>query len=303
MIMGHVWFGAVFDKWIHGFHMPLWFMISGYFLNTKRDTGTYIKRKVKAIIVPYFFFAVCYELIWTVADHNQWMGIVWPNSIEIPLNGALWFLPALLVVNVGGFLSVKYLKKEMAYIVLAALAIVGSLNLISLPFALDSALVGCGFFLIGYIIRQYGKKLTEIRLPMALVVFGISSALIFVNGTVNMRTNEYAIIPLFWISAVMATVALWSICKWIDTEVKKEGTLSKMRPTVDIMKTIGSDSLIYVCTNQFILFFLKRLPILEVNILAVLVWHILELIIIILACYVMNKIISKSPLHFFILGK
>lgn len=29
MVMGHVGFGVVFDKWIHAFHVPIWFIISG----------------------------------------------------------------------------------------------------------------------------------------------------------------------------------------------------------------------------------------------------------------------------------
>ena len=34
MIMGHVGFGELFSKYIHAFHMPLFFLISGYFYKT-----------------------------------------------------------------------------------------------------------------------------------------------------------------------------------------------------------------------------------------------------------------------------
>lgn len=33
MVMGHVYFGNAFDHFIHGFHMPMFFYISGYFTN------------------------------------------------------------------------------------------------------------------------------------------------------------------------------------------------------------------------------------------------------------------------------
>lgn len=60
MIMGHVGFTGVFDKWIHGFHMPLWFIISGYFLTplnvSERKTSDYIKGKFKGILLPYILF-------------------------------------------------------------------------------------------------------------------------------------------------------------------------------------------------------------------------------------------------------
>ena len=30
MVMGHIGFSSIFDKWIHAFHMPMFFFISGY---------------------------------------------------------------------------------------------------------------------------------------------------------------------------------------------------------------------------------------------------------------------------------
>ena len=31
MVMGHIGFGGKFDKFIHAFHMPMFFFISGFF--------------------------------------------------------------------------------------------------------------------------------------------------------------------------------------------------------------------------------------------------------------------------------
>lgn len=30
MIMGHIGFGGIFDYWIHSFHMPMFYFISGF---------------------------------------------------------------------------------------------------------------------------------------------------------------------------------------------------------------------------------------------------------------------------------
>lgn len=55
MVMGHVDFGAAFDKYIHAFHMPAWFFLSGYFWNyDKLSYGEFVKKKIKALIVSYF---------------------------------------------------------------------------------------------------------------------------------------------------------------------------------------------------------------------------------------------------------
>lgn len=213
--MGHVWFGGSFDKWIHGFHMPLWFIISGFFFHTKSNLSLYVKRKAKSILVPYLILGISYEIIWVLAGYNQWLGMIWPNSIEVPLNGALWFLPALFAVDIICVSVLGSIKRNVAYIVLSVLAALGSFHFVSLPFSLDSALVGCGFFLIGHLIRQYVTKLLRIKNALAICLLMIASVLIMLNGYVNVRTNEYAVVPLFWINAVLATISLCNICRWI----------------------------------------------------------------------------------------
>ena len=35
MVMGHIGFGGIFDKFIHAFHMPMFFFVSGYFYHRK----------------------------------------------------------------------------------------------------------------------------------------------------------------------------------------------------------------------------------------------------------------------------
>ena len=64
MVMGHIGFGATFDKFIHAFHMPMFFFVSG-FLYKRTDSKIYdvLIRKAKSLIVPYFvleYFSVYY---------------------------------------------------------------------------------------------------------------------------------------------------------------------------------------------------------------------------------------------------
>ena len=45
MIMGHVGFGDRFDYFIHAFHMPMFFIISGLFYKNNIETKQFIKKK------------------------------------------------------------------------------------------------------------------------------------------------------------------------------------------------------------------------------------------------------------------
>lgn len=295
MIMGHVGFGKQFDIWEGGFYMPLFFIVSGYFLNRDKKTSLYIRKRIRALLLPYFLFGFCYEILWTIAGHNQWEGMLYTNSLLVPLNGALWFLPALFIADIVGFLSFKYLNQKIAFALVAFIGLFGSLNLISLPLSADSALVGCGFLGIGYLLRNYSKRLLQQKLWGACGILLLISVFIFVNGQVNLRTNEYQIIPLFWINATLGTVTIWNICKWVDTHFKS-------RKYLGLLKEIGSESMIYVCANQFILFFLWKIPVPKTHILIKLSWHCLEVLLIIAICFMANRIIKNTPLKF-MLGK
>ena len=56
MIMGHIGFGGFFSKWIHAFHMPMFFIISGFFISSY--SPNFLNKKILGLIVPYFFIGL-----------------------------------------------------------------------------------------------------------------------------------------------------------------------------------------------------------------------------------------------------
>lgn len=293
MIMGHIWFGQTFDKWIHAFHMPLWFIISGFFSNTDRSIKEYLVKKLKALILPYVSFSLLYEIVYSFGGGKQWLGLIFPNSIEVPLNGALWFLPALFFVDTVCFIILKLLGNTPGSILIALLSTAGFFIPMQLPFSFDSALVGMGFYLLGRYVKKYDTKLQHmINLPIAMVLLlGFSAISIFVNEYVNLRTKTYSIFPLFWIDALVITYALLVIARWLDSKLD-----------LPLMKEIGKESLIYVCTNQFILFLLSFIPIPHIHPAVTVAWKMTELVIVVTVCFAMNRALKKSAFRF-LLGK
>lgn len=59
MIMGHVGFGDLFDKWIHVFHMPMFFIISGYFYKS----DWLVTRRIRTLLLPYLSIGILHLLI------------------------------------------------------------------------------------------------------------------------------------------------------------------------------------------------------------------------------------------------
>lgn len=130
MVMGHIGFGQMFDKYIHSFHMPLWYILSGYFLDVNSDIRKYFGKKTKTLLIPYAFWGILYEVILSLNGGNQWLGMLFPNSIEIPINGALWFLPSMFFVDIIGLSILKYFSYRYAVLTIGILAVMGGVTYI-----------------------------------------------------------------------------------------------------------------------------------------------------------------------------
>lgn len=295
MIMGHVGFGEIFDKWIHSFHMPLWFFISGFFCNPNDEYLKHIKKRTKKILLPYIVFGSLYIILAGMLWGKwEWVELLFPNSNYIILNGALWFLPALFFSDVIVFTLLKLQKCSIATLIIVFFSVIGSHALIKLPFAIDSALVGIGFFYIGYLVRNKAMRLIKLKVSWSIIVFVILSYLANVNGYVNMRTNTYACIGMFWVTSVGLILSLFNIFREVCQKIN-----------VNWVKYIGKNSLVYVCMNQMIIFLLDRLIFVKFANFEMLVWiivQILKVLIVILVCCFIDFIVSQTPLRI-ILGK
>ena len=106
MILGHIGFGEPFHRFIHAFHMPLFYFISGYlFCRRGRSNVQYLIGKARRLIIPYILFAAVHLLIWISINPNVYYRIpemvvnilLFPNADAFPIAGALWFLISLFV--------------------------------------------------------------------------------------------------------------------------------------------------------------------------------------------------------------
>lgn len=186
------------------------------------------------------------------------------------------------MVSVVSFLLLKYIPWAIAVIIITIISFMGSLHVVSLPFSADSAMVGIGFFLIGYLLRKYGERILKLKIGYSAIGFVLNAVLIFINGYVNVRMNQYANIILFWINAVAGTVVFWNIARWIENKA-----------ALPIFQEIGRQSLLYVCLNQFVIVLLSYVSISEG--MAAIVWKVMEVWIVITVCFWLNRLLEKTP--------
>lgn len=122
MILGHVGLQlSWFDHYIHAFHMPIFFFISGFLFN-KSETSilNYIIKMIKKLIIPYFIWS----FIFTAINNKTLLGnfegtksnlyyIFTFNNVSLPIAGALWFLTSFFFCIIIFHILRKCIKNEL----------------------------------------------------------------------------------------------------------------------------------------------------------------------------------------------
>ena len=269
MIWGHVNFSNndelnnYFSIWYHAFHMPVFYVISGYFFNCKSaDEISFIRKKAQTLLIPYFSWGFLH-IAWNyLLDNsidrlkNGTYDLFICSSIHtIPIAGALWFLAALFWINIMYFYINKFFKSTFIVTVIAFIISIMGIILVSkglhLPFCLDAALIGICFMAFGRILRivkesKYEKYVFKMNFIVFLVLSILVNTLFFINGMVNYRSGQYAFPPVSIFNALMASVLLWNLARFVDIKGKKYSLRIRI-----LLSLIGENSLIYVCLNQW----------------------------------------------------
>ena len=271
MIAGHIGVGIQpyekdFSWWYHAFHMPMFYIISGYFFDSKTaDIQALIARKTKTLLIPYAFwgmFHILYNYVLLGDSLAIREGIrrlfVDPTISQVPIAGALWFLPALFWVEIIYYYVNIVLRgrwtKYAASMVIGACGMIAAENGIHLPMALDAALVGVAFAGTGALLRDVCKDgvkdaLRRVKGYVFVMALIAANALIFCNSEVNFRSGKFGYEPLAYINAVLPTIVLWKTAVLLDG--RGNGRLTGL--AVDALASIGRESIIYVCLNQWMI--------------------------------------------------
>ena len=161
-------------KWIYGFHMPLFFFLSG-FLAKERPFRLEMKKCMEHLLIPFIFFALVftvYQCIYFCILEDTFVGAIKRLAISFnPLDkacyiySAIWFLVCLLEVKALFNITTLLVRKLSVRIEYAQLVIGGGIFLvgyclsatrISLPFYIDSACSAYIFFVMGFVTHRLG---------------------------------------------------------------------------------------------------------------------------------------------------
>lgn len=314
MVMGHVGFGGKFDRYIHSFHMPIFFLISGYLFTSKPEVNLFgvIIKRAKRLLIPYVFYAVLNYVFWLLLGpepgrlwYEPLIKAVTYNTSGLPICGALWFLTAMFFAETFYLLLDRLLKNRVVraiiVIILAfAASILQNRFAYRLPLTIDTAVVCMGFLEIGRVFgnvdrKAFMQKLQEKKAVLFLVgvVLAVINAwLSFVNEYVNIKSGWYGFEPLFWINAIIGSAAFLAFAVWFDRVAGERNVLRK------ILVRIGKTSMVFLGLNQLvILLAVIAFTLLNLNI-NIYVAEVLGLVVSLLVLYAISCLVGRSKNKF-----
>jgi fucose 4-O-acetylase-like acetyltransferase len=203
------------DQWMYGFHMPLFFFISGLFIegSLSKPFGKFIGNKLSTIVYPYFLWSIFQSLIQVVAsrytNEGLSLGDIW-KIIYIPVM-QFWFLYTLFMIMVIYGVLYKF-KFSTKLLFILAVGLYG-LHILDINFGAWGILYltrrHAIYLALGAIIgdKNILGKLKQIK--TSILGLGVLTGYLAVAIAVllQLSTNRIAE-PLIGIAGISSTVAL-----------------------------------------------------------------------------------------------
>lgn len=258
MIIGHSYGrNTTLGKFIFSFHMPLFFLISGYFFKPK-DPKYLFTKNVYRLLVPYISTCILMTLLalfknilsgnntsivikdWIIASMygmgSSLKQTIIPNVKPI---GAIWFLLALFLSECF-FNSILKLKKYMPlYLPVALSAYIGisTSKYIWLPLSVQAALVSVVFLYVGYISKEHDiLKYTPSK--SIIIIMGLTWVICIKFSSISMVSNYYKTGLLDMIGGICGTYYFVYISKFISKYTKY---------IKSALTFIGKETLVILC--------------------------------------------------------
>ncbi len=314
MVLGHMWFGHFnYETYLYAFHMPLFFLISGYLFKAPENLGVSIRKKMRSLLVPYFVFGFIYFFAWLILNYpsaGDWpyhlKGVLLLSVEGIPYESALWFLMVLFWVWLLYTLLQRSIKDPWVLaLVVILISAVGSLWGNHVPFLLpwgwQNAMAVLLFFWLGHQFRSLQERSPvlhswEVRPPrkkvwILIIVLIVNAALIYQNGKIDLRTQNWRNIPLTYFNAV---TAVWGFSELFKCAVQKfKANILPFR----ILRRIGQYSIVWLCLNHRVIFLAKRiLHAIPLNIQSNLLSDVIIIVLSLVMLYLIAEIFMRTPL-------
>lgn len=269
MVLGHTSIPESLSRFIYSFHMPLFFIASGWMTNwMKYSIVQFVGRRIKTLGIPFAIYSSIVLLLLEFEGRgiSDWLIKGWQGY-------ALWFISvlffALLIARII-FLVKKECVRYAIYLCLLILAVSLRYFKISLPWSLSVVPYACFLIMLGAYLKKYQSILDTPR--WSIILSGlIISFIVSCFWKLDMAWNNVTpIIPLT-IGAVAGTAMMFSVSSMIVKYMPKVGAFFQYVGRETFVIVAFAQVIVILCNAHFIFN-----PIIKYLILFVSLWLIMS---------------------------
>lgn len=244
MIIGHlVPLGSPIRNLIYSFHMPLFFILTGYTMkrvNSFSDVFEQIKKDSKHILVPYFAIYALDKILGIVLQgeyidfYKCIETLVWSSAVEVkdhPLIGAIWFLNALFWTKILYNVIQIVFRSSCSGIIYLMFALLGQLLAIRqewMPLSFDIVFTATMYIYIGQILKAYWDFIESKQQIISILLWGVWMFCWNEGMYVEMATRYYPHFPASVLMSVCGCLSIFTLCKAVENNVYLSTILSNI---------------------------------------------------------------------------
>lgn len=275
VLWGHIFrYGGRPSIVIFSFHMPLFYMISGYLFSPEKESDftSFVRKRARSLLLPYLISCLLGLLVtlsvpsWraelsleTIFNDVFYLGA--PNCLHV---GQVWFFLCLFFVEITAFSLYKLLHLRtisLAGKVLTIFLIAGigvTLPAIlpryfvlgRLPWMLDTSIVALVFYLIGFfaktssLLQHVDEEMSRLAKIVLAVTALVLTAFISIKwlGWVNIGALIFSFPPLYFSCAILGSLGVMLLAMGIEKN--------------SALQTMGRESLVLVVIHSFLIYIL-----------------------------------------------
>lgn len=169
--------------YISSYYLPLFFVVSGLFLNKKEIQFKFtVVKKFKQLIVPYLVAGTIINILWWCLSHRSYID----HYLLDESKGGFWFLITLFYYSVilAGVCTISRSKYErllyllLIYVLIVGISIILPKKIIYL-FSISSMRKYFLFFLLGWCIKGWADKINILNKSIFIISGGAYIFLLF----------------------------------------------------------------------------------------------------------------------------
>ncbi len=241
MVIGHTGCPEYLGNVIYSFHMPCFFVVSGYLFKEKYilDKMNFLKRRIKGLYWEFIkwslFFLLFHNAFYLIHFYNTtYSGNDYVNQIfkiltmtgTEQLLGGFWFLKDLLYASIISLFSIwgvqKFCRKGRSLVITLVLTIsfyvllayILSTVSFKIPTISSEIMLATAYFILGYFMQQSSRTTNLFNLPLAVfasIVVFLAPA--YYHGTINNVTGLN--IFLFFFSSLFGIYSMFVFAAYL----------------------------------------------------------------------------------------